>query len=313
MPGIHHVTAFARNAAANVDFYTRELGLRLIKTTVNFDDPGTYHLYFADETGTPGTVLTFFPHEGSAPGRAGIGLANETSFAIPAGSFGWWLERLVTLGIAHDAPETRFGEKVVTFRDREGTQLALVAVQRIESLPAYGGGTVPAEHAIRGFHGVTIWVEKAEASAAVLTQALGFAAAGSEGDRHRFAVAGDGIGRVVDLRVVGGFLPGRMGAGSVHHVAFRAADDADQARMSEIIARDLGIGVTEQKDRQYFRSVYFREPAGVIFEIATDAPGFAIDEPVETLGQSLKLPPWLEPHRAAIAAALPPLHPETTA
>jgi glyoxalase family protein len=307
MPGIHHVTAFARDARANLAFYRDVLGLRLIKTTVNFDDPEVYHLYFGDEAGSPGTILTFFPHEHAAPGRAGVGQAVETSFAIPAASLGWWTQRLIEKGVSHDAPEKRFGQTVLPFRDPEGLHLALVATVEAAALPGHAEGTVPATHAIRGVHGVTIWVERPEASAAVITGPLGFVAAGEEGDRYRFVATGVSIGGVVDLRVVGGFLPGRLGAGTVHHIAFRADDDAAQAQMAEALSGGLRIGVTEQKDRQYFRSVYFREPSGVIFEIATDAPGFAIDEAQDALGEALKLPPWLEQHRSRIEASLPRL------
>ncbi|MGL4729294.1 MAG: ring-cleaving dioxygenase [Bosea sp. (in: a-proteobacteria)] len=307
MPGIHHVTAFARSAAANLAFYRDVLGLRLVKTTVNFDDPGTYHLYFGDHAGTPGTILTFFPHEHAAHGRAGVGQAVETAFAIPEASLGWWTQRLIAHGVAHDAPEKRFGQTVLPFKDREGLNLALVATPEAAAITGNAIGNIPAEHAIRGVHGVTIWVAAAPASASVLTDALGFFAAGIEGDRHRFTAPGAAIGSVVDLRVVGGFLPARMGAGTVHHVAFRASDDADQSRMTAILSEQLGLAVTEQKDRQYFRSIYFREPSGVIFEIATDAPGFATDEPIDALGQTLQLPPWLERHRDDIEAALPKL------
>jgi glyoxalase family protein len=307
MPGIHHVTAFARDARANLAFYRDMLGLRLIKTTVNFDDPEVYHLYFGDEAGSPGTILTFFPHEHAAPGRAGVGQAVETAFAIPEASLGWWTQRLVARGVSHDAPERRFGQTVLPFRDPEGLHLALVATSGASALPGHQEGDVPAENAIRGVQGVTLWVEKAEGSAAVLGGPLGFTARGVEGDRHRFVAEGAPIGGVVDLKVVGGFLPGRLGAGTVHHIAFRAADDAAQARMAEALAGGLGIAVTEQKDRQYFRSVYFREPSGVIFEIATDAPGFTTDETVENLGSDLRLPPWLETRRADIKRALPPL------
>jgi glyoxalase family protein len=307
MSGIHHVTAFARDARANLAFYRDVLGLRLVKTTVNFDDPEVYHLYFGDEAGSPGTILTFFPHEHAAPGRAGVGQAVETAFAIPEASLGWWTQRLIEKGVRHDAPEKRFGQTVLPFRDPEGLHLALVAAPEAAALPGHQESDVPDGHAIRGVHGVTLWVERAEASAAVITGPLGFTACGVEGDRHRFVAAGASIGGVVDLKVVGGFLPGRLGAGTVHHIAFRAADDAAQARMAETLSGGLGLAVTEQKDRQYFRSVYFREPSGVIFEIATDAPGFAIDEASEALGEMLKLPPWLERHRGRIEASLPKL------
>jgi glyoxalase family protein len=307
MSGIHHVTAFARDARANLAFYRDVLGLRLVKTTVNFDDPAVYHLYFGDEAGNPGTILTFFPHEHAAPGRAGVGQAVETSFAIPEASLGWWTQRLVEKGNSHDAPEKRFGQTVLPFRDPDGLHLALVAAPEAAALAGHQEGDVAAANAIRGVHGVTLWVEKANGSADVLTGPLGFTPNGVEGDRHRFVADGAAIGGVVDLKVVGGFLPGRSGAGTVHHIAFRADDDTAQARMAEALSGGLGIAVTDQKDRQYFRSVYFREPSGVIFEIATDAPGFSIDEAQDALGEMLKLPAWLEPHRSRIEAALPKL------
>ncbi len=314
-PGIHHVTAIARDAQVNVAFYRDVLGLRMIKKTVNFDDPGTYHLYFGDEHGRPGTVLTFFPHPGSAAGRPGIGQVGETAFAVPGASLGWWMQRFIAKGVKHEAPAQRFGETVLPFEDREGTRLALVALPAAAQITGYAQADVAADHAIRGIRGVTIWVEAQAASAVVLTKGLGFAAHGTEGDTHRFAVLEDhapaAIGGVVDLRVIGGLPPGRMGAGSIHHVAFRAADDADQARMRAALAAHSKLGTTEQINRNYFRSLYFREPSGVLFEIATDDPGFAVDESPATLGTKLMLPPWLENNRAQVEAALPPLEAET--
>ncbi len=311
MSGIHHVTAIASDAAANLAFYRDVLGLRLVKKTVNFDDPGTYHLYFGDEAGSPGSILTFFPHAHAAPGRVGVGQVGETAFAVPEASIGFWTERFIARGVKFTTPEKRFGETVLPFEDHDGTKLALVALAAADALPGWTGDGVAAEHAIRGIRGVTLWVSKEEASAMVLTQALGYARAGQDGSHVRFstdgATAAPVMGGAVDLRVVGDFLPGRMGAGSVHHVAFRAAGDAEQAGMSNTLALRLGIRTTEQMDRQYFRSVYFREPSGVIFEIATDDPGFAADEPAASLGQALKLPSWLEPRRAEIERALPPL------
>jgi glyoxalase family protein len=310
-PGLHHVTAIASDAAGNLAFYRDVLGLRLIKQTVNFDDPGTYHLYFGDEGGTPGSVLTFFPHANAAPGRVGVGQVGETVFAVPEASLGYWTERFIAHGVTFDAPIKRFGETMLTFQDRDGARLALVALADAAALSGWDKNGVPADHAIRGIRSVTLWVARGDRSGAVLTEALGFREAATEGVFVRYS-AGLGerapvMGGAVDLRVVGDFLPGRMGAGSVHHVAFRAASDADQAAMAATLGRTLGIQTTEQLDRCYFRSIYFREPSGVIFEIATDAPGFATDEPVETLGETLQLPRWLEPQRARIAAALPPL------
>jgi len=310
MSGIHHVTAIAGNASRNLDFYTRTLGLRLVKKTVNFDDPGTYHLYFGDEQGRPGTILTFFPWEHTAPGRNGDGQAEETAFRVPVASIGYWTQRLIEKGVPHQALEKRFGEPTLAFTDPDGMSLALVGVAGAENEPAWSDGAVSVEHAIRGFHGVTLMLAKAAPTAAILTDVLGFRETGREGPLTRYAAGEGGAGSVVTLRETGGFLPGRMGRGSVHHIAFRAADDAAQAAMAKKVRADHRLAPTEQRDRNYFRSVYFREPGGILFEIATDQPGFAVDEPVASLGQALKLPASLEPHRREIEAVLPPL--ETT-
>ena len=304
--GIHHVTAIAGPARRNIEFYTRTLGLRLVKKTVNFDDPGTYHLYYGDEEGRPGTILTFFPWEHVAPGRLGVGQAQETRFRVPEGAIGYWTHRFVDQGVPHQALEKRFGETVLPFKDRDGMALALVAVPGAADEPAWSDGEVPPpEHAIRGFHGVGLLLEDAAPTGAILTDVFGFAETAREGSVVRFRAGGTPIGGIVDIRTAGGFLPGRMGGGSVHHVAFRAADDAAQAEMARKLARDHRLPTTEQKDRNYFRSVYFREPGGVLFEIATDEPGFAADEPVASLGQALKLPPFLERRRREIEAVLP--------
>jgi glyoxalase family protein len=302
--GIHHVTAFSGPAARNVDFYTEVLGLRLVKKTVNFDDPGTYHLYYGDETGRPGTILTFFPIEHAAPGRVGIGETQETAFRVPRASIGWWTHRFIEKGVAHEALVQVLGEPTLRFRDPDGMMLALVGVAGAEGGFAWTGGAVPAEHAIRDFHGVTLLLNEAGPTAAILTDVFGFQEVGREGTVTRYA-SGAEAGGFVTLRAVGEFLRGRQGAGSVHHIAFRAADDAAQAAMVAKLTGTHGLGVTEQRDRQYFRSVYFREPGGVLFEIATDVPGFAVDEPVEALGRALKLPAFLEPHRARIEGQLP--------
>jgi glyoxalase family protein len=303
--GIHHVTAIAGPARRNIEFYTRTLGLRLVKKTVNFDDPGTYHLYYGDEEGRPGTILTFFPWEHVAPGRLGVGQTRETLFRVPEGAIGYWTHRLVEQGVPHQAPEKRFGETVLPFKDRDGMQLALVAVRGAEDEPAWSDGEVPVEHAIRGLHGVGLLLEDAAPTGAILTDVLGFAETAREGSVVRFRAGDAAVGGTVDIRAAGGFLPGRMGGGSVHHVAFRAADDATQAEMARKLARDHRLPTTEQKDRNYFRSVYFREPGGILFEIATDEPGFAVDEPAASLGQTLKLPPSLEGNRREIEAVLP--------
>ena len=306
MRGIHHVTAIAGKPQRNLDFYAHALGLRCVKRTVNFDDPGTYHFYFGDEAGNPGSILTFFPWEYAAPGRGGVGQTLTTSFRVPAESIGYWTHRFVDKGIPHEAPTRRFGQPVLAFTDPDGLSLALVGVPGAEAEPAWSGSEVPADHAIRGLAGVTLLLETAAPTAAVLTDVLGFAEVGRE-DTHIRYRAYNGPGGVVDIREAGSFLAGRMGRGSVHHVAFRAADDAEQEAMATRLTRNHGLEPTGQKDRQYFRSIYFREPGGVLFEIATDAPGFTVDEPLTELGGSLRLPAFLEPRRKQLEMVLPSL------
>jgi glyoxalase family protein len=310
MSGIHHVTAIAGNALRNFDFYTRSLGLRFVKKTVNFDDPGTYHFYYGDEAGHPGTILTFFPWEHAAAGRGGVGQTQQTSFRVPARSLGYWTHRFIEKGIAHEALEKRFGEAMLPFTDPDGMSLALVGVPGAENEAGWSNGDVPAEHAIRGFHGVTLLLENAAKTSAILTDVFGFNEAARDGSLVRYRANDAAFGNVVDIREAGEFLPGRMGRGSVHHVAFRAADDAEQAAMAGKVAKNHHLHHTEQKDRQYFRSVYFREPGGILFEIATDAPGFGVDEPVERLGSELKLPRFLEPRRKELEGVLPVLSQE---
>jgi len=305
--GIHHVTSIAGSARRNLDFYAETLGMRLVKKTVNFDDPGAYHLYYGDEAGHPGTILTFFPWGDIPPGRAGIGEVHETVFIVPESSIGYWTQRFVEKGVAHEKPVKRFGETTLAFKDRDGTRLALAGAKEIASGDAWSAGGVPPEHAIRGFHGVSLLLAEAGPTATILNDVFGFVAEGREGAVERHRAPGVATGGVVDLRTAGEFLAARQGAGSVHHIAFRAVDDAAQTAMIKKLVLDHGLYTTEQKDRHYFRSVYFREPGKVLFEIATDPPGFAVDEPIESLGQALKLPPFLESRRAEIEAALPKL------
>ena len=306
MSGIHHVTAISGNPSKNIQFYWELLGLRLVKKTVNFDDPGTYHLYYGDESGTPGTILTFFPWEHAAAGRGGVGQTQQTAFRVPARSIGYWTHRFIDKGITHEALEKRFGETVLSFTDPDGMSLALVGVPGAENETAWSNDAIPAEHAIRGFHGVTLLIEDAAKTGAILINVLGFKAAGREGSISRYR-APNAVGGVVDIYEAKGFLPGRLGRGSVHHIAFRAADDTAQAEMARKLVSEHSMHPTDQKDRNYFRSVYFREPGGILFEIATDIPGFAVDEPLATLGEALKLPPFLEPHRKDIEQTLPSL------
>jgi glyoxalase family protein len=307
MSGIHHVTAISGRADRNLDFYTGVMGMRLIKKTVNFDDPGTYHLYYGDEVGHPGTVLTFFPWEHASAGRSGTGLTHQTAFRVPAGSLGYWMHRLIDKGVTHNGLEKRFGESVLPFADPDGMRLALVGIVEAAVESGWSNGDIPAEHAIRGFHGVTLLLEDAAPTAAILADVLGFAKSGTEGAISRYRAHDAGFGAVVDLHEAKEFLRGAMGRGSVHHVAFRAEDDAAQAVMAARARDRHGLQTTEQKDRQYFRSVYFREPGGILFEIATDDPGFTVDEPATSLGADLKLPRFLEPRRKEIEAVLPPL------
>ncbi|MBK5957766.1 ring-cleaving dioxygenase [Rhodoplanes elegans] len=306
--GIHHVTIMAGRAHRNLDVYTRTLGLRLVKKTVNFDDPGTYHFYYGDETGRPGTIVTFFPWEHAAPGQSGVGETIETALRIPETAIAFWTHRLVEAGLRHEAPAKRFGETVIRFRDPDGTRLALVGVPGIEREPAWSTAEIPAEVAIRGVHSVGILVADTAPTGAILTNVLGFEEIARDEDvvRYRATDASDDTpGAIVDLHRAGAPFRGRLGAGSVHHVAFRAADDAAQTAMVATLAAEHGLRTTEQRDRNYFRSVYFREPGGVLFEIATDVPGFAVDEPVAALGTALKLPAQYEGRRAAIEAVLP--------
>ena len=306
MRGIHHVTAIAGRPSVNVDFYTRTLGLHFVKKTVNFDDPGTYHFYYGNEDGAPGTILTFFPWEHAASGRGGVGRTHTTAFRVPAHSIAFWTHRLVEAGVKHEAPAKRFGETVLDFSDPDGMRLALVGVAGAEAVPAWSSGGIPAEHAIRGFHGVTLLLDEAGPTGAILTDVLGFKEAGRDGAHVRFK-ADSAMGGLVDIREAKGIPPGRMGRGSVHHVAFRAASDAEQAEMARKLMEVHGLHPTGRKDRQYFRSIYFREPGGILFEIATDEPGFTVDEPLATLGTDLKLPRFLEPKRKQLEAILPSL------
>lgn len=308
-PGIHHVTAIAGDPQKNLDFYSAFLGLRLVKTTVNFDDPTTYHLYYGDNVGHPGTILTFFPWPGARQGRQGTGQTSAVAFAIRPSSLGYWVERLVQHNVKYEGPAKRFGEQVLSFRDPDGLQVELVAHKSSEEWATMPTGMLPPEHEIRGFHSVTLWEEGYEHTAHVLTDQLGFRETEDENNVFRYVSAGaggDSPGSIVDVRCAPGFWPGVVAVGTIHHVAFRARDDATQLALREQLAGS-GLNVTPVIDREYFHSVYFREPGGVLFEIATDPPGFAVDEPADELGTHLKLPPWLEGARAELESVLPPL------
>jgi glyoxalase family protein len=307
MPGIHHVTAIAGDPVKNLSFYTSDLGLRFVKKTVNFDDPSTYHFYFGDETGHPGTILTFFTSKNAAAHQRGVGEASQTAFRVPLRSIGYWTDRFIEKGISCGKREQRFGETVVPFTDQDGMALALIGIANAENELGWSNGDIPSEHAIRGFQGVTLLLGSAQKTAAILTDVFGFHEVAREGSTIRFTAAGDIKGSVVDIHENAGDPRHHQGRGSVHHIAFRVADDAQQAQMSEKLIRDHARHSTEQKDRKYFRSIYFREPGGVLFEIATDIPGFAVDEPVEALGRNLQLPKFLESRRKEIEGELPNL------
>lgn len=304
--GIHHVTSIAGDPQRNLDFCVGLLGLRLVKVTVNFDLPETYHLYYGDGVGSPGTILTIFPWPSAARRQAGNGQITVTAFSIPSRSVGYWAERLQRHGVLVEGPLRRFDEEVIAFSDHDGLRYEMVAADRVPDRVAWAEGPVPPAHAIRGFFGVTLSEAELGHTASLLTGPLGFRAAAEEGNRVRYMV-GEGLDRAtVDLLINPDGPRGLEGVGTVHHVAWRTPNDAEQLAWRERVS-DSGFDVTPVRDRQYFRSIYFREPGGVLFEIATDPPGFAVDEPVEALGTHLKLPPWLEPRRAAIEAALPSL------
>jgi len=307
MPGIHHVTAIAGDPARNLNFYKRDLGLRFVKRTVNFDDPSTYHFYFGDANGSPGTILTFFVWPKAVAGSPGGGEVHQTAFRVPLSSLDYWTKRLTERGVSCQAMETRFGEPVLPFFDPDGMRLMLVGVAGAESEPAWSNGEISKDYAVRGFHGATLVLDSAERTGAILTDVLGFREVGREGALTRFTASGDAKGCLIDIQEKAGAMRGHQGRGSVHHIAFRAADDAQQAMMAEKLISGHQRHPTEQKDRNYFRSIYFREPGGVLFEIATDIPGFAVDETVDMLGRNLKLPGFLETRRREIESGLPVL------
>jgi glyoxalase family protein len=302
--GLHHVTAIVDDPQENVDFYTGVLGLRLVKQTVNFDDPYTYHLYYGDEAGRPGTIITFFPWPGGRRGSRGTGQISATAFAVPQGSLAFWQEHLASQGVRFGGPEQRNGAASLSLYDPAGLLLELVEQPLDDRRAAESRQTIPAGSAIQRILGVTLTVARAAETAAFLRDQLGFRPAG-EG-ASRFALAGGNDAAYVDLIDRPDMPRGEIAAGSVHHVAWRVADDATLVSWQRELTAG-GANVTDVRDRQYFHSVYFREPSGVLFELATDPPGFAADEAPDALGSALKLPPWLEERRANIERHLPPL------
>ena len=304
--GFHHITAIAGDAQRNVDFYSGVLGLRLVKLTVNYDDPETYHLYYGDERGSPGSILTFFSWPGAPGGRRGTGQLTTIAFSVPEGSLGYWLERLDDNAVTHEAPVTRLDEESLTLFDPDGLRLELVAGVAAAPESPWKEGPVSPERAIRRLRGVTLTEEGYELTASLLTQTLGFRLVDEVGSRFRFQTGTGEPETVVDVLCLPGLQSGWISVGAAHHVAWRTPN-ADQQKSWREEIFGLGANVTPVMDRRYFRSIYFREPGGVLFEIATDPPGFTVDEPVERLGSKLMLPPWLEPDRARIEEVLPRL------
>ena len=301
--GLHHVTAISSDPQRTIDFYTQILGLRLVKLTVNFDDPSTYHLYFGDEQGSPGTILTFFAWPGQPPGRKGTGQLTTTSFSVPKDSLEYWKQRLASNGIGSRESGRRFGDPVLSFQDNDGQGLELVeSVDDVRT--GWRRGPVPKEHAVKGFHGVTLSEENLEHTESVLVDTLGFHLKEEEYDRFRYEVGNGTGGTLVDILSLPGSERGLVSVGTVHHVAFRATNDDHQDQIRQKILR-TNIHPTEVINRLYFHSIYFREPGGVLLEVATDPPGFAIDEPIARLGSRLTLPPWLESSRASVQKSLP--------
>jgi glyoxalase family protein len=305
--GLHHVTAIASDPQRNLDFYVGLLGLRFVKRTVNFDDPSTYHFYFGDGRGTPGTILTFFPWPGARRGTRGTGQIESIAFATSPHSIGYWLERFKREHVPAEKTAPRFGDEVIRFVDPDGLLLELVASKSLAHIEPGAGSGVPAEHAIHGLHSVSAALEGYERTARLFSESFGYRLIEESGNRFRFASQSDNApGRVIDLLCLPDTAMGRVAAGSVHHIAFRARDEKEQLEWREHLV-NLGYNVTPVIDRTYFHSIYFREPGGVLFEIATEPPGFTLDEKLDELGTHLRLPPWMESERSKIERILPPI------
>jgi catechol 2,3-dioxygenase-like lactoylglutathione lyase family enzyme len=302
--GIHHVTAIAGDPQDNLNFYSGVLGLKLIKKTVNFDDRHTYHFYFGNESGNPGTILTFFPWtREAARGKKGVGQLTTISFSIPPSALDFWMERLNKLRINFSGPEKRFNDSVISFEDPDGIELEFITSSK-DNRHQFENNDIPKNFSVRGFHSVTLSEERSNRTLELLISLLGFRKVAEEENRFRIESGSGGPGTYVDILVNPNLMPGRMGVGVVHHVAWRAKDDEVQVTLQGKLV-DEGYNVTPVIDRNYFHSIYFKEPGNILFEIATDPPGFMVDESKENLGTSLKLPPWLENCREEIEAALP--------
>ncbi len=303
--GIHHVTAMAGDPQKNLDFYAGVLGLRMLKKTVNFDAPDVYHFYYGDENGQPGTILTFFPFENIQKGRRGKGMLNVTTFSVPSSSISYWVQRLKQFDVNHKQAQERFSsEMVIYLEDPDGLGLELVFNDK-DSRPGFSYGAIPLENSIKGFYSVEIWQEGYERTAGLLTEVMDHRLIEEKGNRFRFATS-DEPGKYIDILCVPDSQRGLGGGGTVHHLAFNTVNLESQAKVREkILTR--GLNPTPVLDRQYFESIYFREPGGVLFEVATAEPGFAVDELPEDLGKELKLPPQYESRRKAIEQTLRPV------
>lgn len=303
--GLHHITAVSGAPQQNLDFYTQELGLRFVKKTVNFDDPFTYHLYYGNYEATPGSALTFFPWSNAAPGKPNTGEATAVQFAVPMGSIDYWINRFADRAIDFDMPKTIHGLSTLRLKDSDNMQLEIVETPHADSITTKASGDVDDSHALRGFFGTVLSLPDTGRTAELLTE-FGWESKGEDNNRLRYwSETDNNLGMAVDLMKEPD-LRGRFGTGSIHHIAFRVPDDDQQNAWREKLVK-MGFQVTPVQDRQYFRSIYFREHGGVLFEIATDIPGFAKDEPLESLGTELKLPAWFEQHREQIELRLPEL------
>ena len=300
--GIHHITALSGDAQRNADFYVKDLGMRLVKKSVNQDDPGTYHLFYGNAYGSPGSGITFFPWPQAQLGRSGVGEAVSVAFAAPSGSMDYWIDRLESKGIKVSKPYSRFDHQAIGFSDPDEIKLELVFDDKVDQLPGWEKSTVPAEHGVRGFHGTTLRLKEREATAEVLEELFEFRETARDGNSWLYTTDAP-IGSSVIIEVADSGLPS-SGRGTIHHVAFRVADDDELESLRERVSQ-MGLNPTPYIDRHWFHSVYFRSPGGVLFEIATDGPGYNVDEDRDKLGEKLILPPWLEPKREMIENRLP--------
>jgi glyoxalase family protein len=304
--GLHHVTAVARDPQRNVDFYRNILGQRLVKRTVNFDSPDTYHFYFGDETGSPGSILTFFAWPGMKRGVDGNGETNAVAYNVPVNSFSFWQEHLSKNDIKVETIEKRFDQNVLAFNDPDSMRVELVESPSLSLAKFWHDGPIPQEYALSGFHSVTLWVDNLKPTSDLLINQMGYQAVGQEENRYRFVGDKNSLGNIVDIVHRPNKMQAGFGAGSIHHIAFRVPTDEKQLEYQSALGQ-VGFNVTSVMDRSYFHSIYFREHGGVLFEIATDTPGFLIDEDKNFLGETLKLPEWFEPNRTQIEQSVAPL------